>query len=84
MRLGAAGGSTPGITGDWERFAGRREGLCCVEGQFLILWVVGGGGGCVAVPGSSQLQGREKIINLNIQLHKQHYKKKSHAFSEKG
>lgn len=38
--VGEAGGSTPGITGDWERFAGRREGLCCFEGQFLTLWVV--------------------------------------------
>lgn len=51
MRLGAAGGSTPGITGDWERFAGRREGLRCVEGQFLILWVVGWWGCVWLCPG---------------------------------
>lgn len=41
MRLRTAGGSTPGIAGDWGKFAGRTEGLCWVAGQFLTLGVVG-------------------------------------------
>lgn len=90
MRLGDVGGSeTPPLTlqGTWRGLqgGGRIRPLSAWaegrQGQFLTP----GWRTVVAVPCSSQLQGREKRINLNIQLHKQHHKKKkkSHPFAEK-